>query len=384
MSDAVDRALQAFQAAFAAAKLYSPEHSAVRAHEERAAQLLAEALQHAESVSIVLLENRVVVNDQALPSGERLLDGALGSLRREGVELLAFTRGVDRDVVHGLLLQVLDGRPGKRNLRGGRCVRLGFLEGLSGSGRLGAAPSDPRAPWIGACQSIESAWNDMLSGQSAGGEVNIESRVGGAVAQICSVAAASRASLLPLANLKRHDEYTFVHTYNVAMMSSALAATLGLSADAVHDITLAAMLHDVGKQRVPLEILNKNGALSDDELRVMRQHPEFGARLLMETGGVPDVAIAVTFEHHMNLDGTGYPTPPKPWSIGLASQIVHVADIFDALRTNRPYRAAMPASEAFATLRKGAGVWFDAPLLEVFEHRVACRVEPGTDAAAPQ
>src|SRR5581483_8706154 len=153
-----------------------------------------------------------------------------------------------------------------------------------------------------------------------------------------------------LAELKNHDEYTFVHTVNVGILSAALGEAAGMSEEQIFQLTVAALLHDVGKQRTPLEILNKTGKLEEIERKRMERHTVEGAAILLSRKGVPDVAPIVAFEHHANLDGTGYPNLGRLARPHLASQIVHVADVFDALRTNRPYRAAMEPAKARAIL----------------------------------
>ncbi len=375
------------QAAFASAQLYAQEHAAVRAHEARAHDALELVLKDRERASIVLLENKVLFEDLPLASGPRLIEGALGLLRRSGVELITFCRGIDRDEIHALLTTIGDG-PTRAMPRASRHIHLGFIEGLSGpSGADQGTSSNVRQLLdelsIGATlESIERAWTQF----GAGGDQSQQSieALSETVSSLCALVGTSRSSILPLAQLKRHDEYTFVHTYNVSMMSAALSAAAGLPADMVHDIGLAAMMHDLGKQLVPLDVLNKPGALSESELQVMRRHPVDGAKMLLENAEAPPVAVAVAFEHHMNIDGTGYPPRPKGWRVSLSSQIVHIADVFDALQTHRPYRRAMPLDEAISIMRRGAGQWYEADLFELFIQRVAIRTVTAQPSAEPQ
>lgn len=383
----IEQALLAMQAAFASAQLYAQEHAAVRAHEARAHDALELVLKDRERASIVLLENKVLFEDLPLASGPRLIEGALGLLRRSGVELVTFCRGIDRDEIHALLTTIGDG-PTRAMPRASRHIHLGFIEGLSGpSGTDQGTSSNVRQLLdelsIGATlESIERAWTQF----GAGGDQSQQSieALSETVSSLCALVGTSRSSILPLAQLKRHDEYTFVHTYNVSMMSAALSAAAGLPADMVHDIGLAAMMHDLGKQLVPLDVLNKPGALSESELQVMRRHPVDGAKMLLENAEAPPVAVAVAFEHHMNIDGTGYPPRPKHWRVSLSSQIVHIADVFDALQTHRPYRRAMPLEEAISIMRRGAGQWYEAGLFELFIQRVAIRTVTAQPSAEPQ
>ena len=118
----------------------------------------------------------------------------------------------------------------------------------------------------------------------------------------------------------------------------AAGEALGLNAQFVHDIGLAALLHDIGKLRVPHDVLNSPGRLTDVQLAMMKKHPEDGARLLMATPRVPNLAVIVAFEHHLDANGGGYPAVPPTWKIHLASALTHIVDVYDALRSDRPYR----------------------------------------------
>jgi HD-GYP domain-containing protein (c-di-GMP phosphodiesterase class II) len=200
--------------------------------------------------------------------------------------------------------------------------------------------------------------------------------LGDAVAGISRVLAQSGDSILPLAPLKRHDEYTFVHTINVGILSAALGEALGFDVRTVHELNISALLHDIGKQMVPGDLLNKNGRFTDEEFRIVQLHPVNGARLLLTTSGVPELAAIVAFEHHIRVDGTGYPRVPSSWKLNLASRIVQVADVFDALRTNRPYREALTPPEIVEVMTRDAGTFFDPDLLDIFLRKVVSRGAP--------
>jgi putative nucleotidyltransferase with HDIG domain len=169
-----------------------------------------------------------------------------------------------------------------------------------------------------------------------------------------------------MAAIKSHDEYTATHITNVAILAMGLAEALGLPSSGVRDVGLAALLHDVGKLAVPGEILNKPDRLTDEQYATMRRHPEDGARLLLATTGVPDLAVAVAYEHHIRYDGGGYPAVPRGWKTTLATAITQVADIYDALRTDRPYRPAHPHAVVEQMMLADSGAILDPELLDVF------------------
>lgn len=113
----------------------------------------------------------------------------------------------------------------------------------------------------------------------------------------------------------------------------------------------------------------------------MELHPVEGARMLLNTPGVPELAAVVAYEHHIRVDGSGYPSVPANWRLSLASRIVQIADVFDALRTHRPYRAGMPVPKIVELMRNDVGLFFDADLLHVFLTRVVARGIPEEAAA---
>jgi len=147
--------------------------------------------------------------------------------------------------------------------------------------------------------------------------------------------------ILPLAPLKTHDDYTFVHSVNVSQFTLAQARTFGIEGERLHAIGLAAFLHDIGKLRVPLEVLNKPGKLEGDEWRVMMSHAHEGATYLCGVEGTHPLAILVAYEHHMRFDWPpNYPVPHVGRRPTLASQMTALSDAYDAICTTWPYTKA--------------------------------------------
>jgi len=151
----------------------------------------------------------------------------------------------------------------------------------------------------------------------------------------------NEASLVGLTTLRDYDEYTFTHSVNVCIFSVALGRKLGFSKLQLYDLGIAALFHDVGKSRVPLEVLNKQGGLSDEEWRIMTAHPWLGVLTLFGLRGygeIPYRGMIVAYEHHMKVDLTGYPKSIRPRTQSIFSKIVSVADGFDAATSRRAYQ----------------------------------------------
>ncbi|HKN69367.1 MAG TPA: HD domain-containing phosphohydrolase [Gemmatimonadaceae bacterium] len=172
--------------------------------------------------------------------------------------------------------------------------------------------------------------------------------------------------LMPLLDLRAYDEYTTTHSLNVSVLTMALAEYMGLSARDVRTFGVAGLLHDLGKVRVPQDILNKPGKLTDEERAVMQRHPVDGAKIILTSDRELDLAAAVAYEHHIMIDGGGYPHCHFRRACHPASVLVHVCDVYDALRTNRPYRAAWESARVLGYIEERAGSEFDPEVAKKF------------------
>lgn len=177
--------------------------------------------------------------------------------------------------------------------------------------------------------------------------------------------------VIPLLQLKEFDQYTTTHSMNVAVLTMALAEALGLAAREVRGFGMAGLLHDIGKVKIPLEVLTKSGRFTEQERLVMNQHPVDGARIILRSEEEMDVAAVVAYEHHVMLNGDGYPRFRFRRDCHYASKLVHVCDVYDALRTNRPYRDAWPHGQTLAYLTDRAGIEFDPDLVAGFVRMMA-------------
>ncbi len=181
---------------------------------------------------------------------------------------------------------------------------------------------------------------DVITGVRLGRATSVK-RVKRAVQLIVDQVLNNETSLVGLTTIRDYDEYTFTHSVNVCIFSVALGKKLGLSRLQLYDLGMTALLHDVGKARVPVAILNKTTGLDEREWRVMQAHPSLGALTLFGMRSydeIPYRTILVAYEHHMKGDLTGYPRTVRPRTLGIFSRIVSVADGFDAATTRRSYQ----------------------------------------------
>ena len=191
-----------------------------------------------------------------------------------------------------------------------------------------------------------------------------------AIQNIIDLMMQDESTLLGLTTLRCHDQYTHNHSVNVSLLSIALANRAGYPKVELADLGLAALFHDMGKSTIPLEVLNKPGEFTEDEWTMMRNHPTEGVLSLTQLRGItnlPARMAAASFEHHMNLDYSGYPKLKTPWKLSLTGRILTIADCYDAMTSSRVYRREpMSPSKVLNMMLSKSGKSFDEILLKLF------------------
>lgn len=191
-----------------------------------------------------------------------------------------------------------------------------------------------------------------------------------AIQNIIDRMADDETAVLGLTTLRCHDQYTHNHSVNVSLLSMALANRAGYPKVELADLGLAALFHDMGKSTIPMEVLNKPGEFTDEDWVAMRNHPTEGVLSLSKMRGLtnlPGRMAAASFEHHMNLDFSGYPKLTVPWTLSLTGRILTIADCYDAMTSSRVYRREpMSPSKVLNMMLSKSGKAFDPVLLKLF------------------
>jgi putative nucleotidyltransferase with HDIG domain len=172
-------------------------------------------------------------------------------------------------------------------------------------------------------------------------------------------------ALVSLARLKSRDDYSYMHSVAVCALMVALGRQLGMDEQACREAGMAGLLHDIGKALMPLDVLNKPGKLTDAEFAVMRGHPERGFELLRAGQGATEAALDVVLHHHERIDGTGYPHQLPGERISRLARMGSVCDVYDAITSNRPYKAGWDPAQSIARMAGWKG-HFDEPLFKAF------------------
>lgn len=171
-------------------------------------------------------------------------------------------------------------------------------------------------------------------------------------------------------DIKVFDEYTYYHCTNVTVLSVLVGIELEMSEDELKTLGMCAILHDVGKVFIDSEILNKEGALTEEELALIRSHSEEGFKYIRERQSIDAVIAQGVLDHHEKFDGTGYPSGKKGKKISELGRIISVADVYDALTSDRVYRKAWSPAEAIEYIMAGTGTAFDPKVVSAFAKKV--------------
>jgi len=219
---------------------------------------------------------------------------------------------------------------------------------------------------------IKRLYSDAVSAASSVWDsANTEGKPDATVARnmvdgLAQAVAENRTALLALTTLKNYDNYTFTNMVNVSILTMGQARALGIDGPLLREFGLAALMHDIGKVRTPLEVLNKPDKLTDAEFTVMKRHVVDGAEILRKTPDMPALAPVIAFEHHLRLDGTGYPNGVSRPTLNVGTMLCSIADVYDAMRSQRRYQQAFPSDRIIEVMKRNDGTQFDQHLVRRF------------------
>ncbi len=370
MNAAQREALQQFvrhlAAAISTATLYPITHRQVKHLCGEALASLAEGIGSETEVTLIRVEDELIAG--GMPLERSMYVSRLARvLKDKGISHIRIRRQV---IEHEILTLIGDlGKKGRatQELLSTENIRLGQVEVRTALKEEGAGIAGWQTGSAGADISNEelTLFLDMYEGVKKRKRLDVVG-ISEVVTVFIDAFASDADPLLALAPLRAMDEYTYTHSTNVCILNLAQAAAMGITGTLLHDIGIAAMLHDVGKLFIPEEVLNKTEKLTDDEWACIRQHPVTGAHYLLDIPGVPRLAVVTAFEHHMRYDLQGYPPVKVNWQQNLASQMTAISDTYDSLRTKRIYRGSKEFSYVETVLRNAAGSQLNPQLVENF------------------
>jgi len=360
-----DELLRRFAASLRSVQLYSPGHPIIARNLESlstAVQLL-HSLQ--PTVVIGIVGDEVIVDDMPMAKADTL-GPLVRRLHQSGVERITIDRGVTREDLAAFIVGVttIDTRNAEQgaelfpvipHIRVGRVTVEQRVEGsLTDMATIKRLYAD----------AVSAAGNVWDSAQTEGRPDATVAR--SMIDGLAQAVAQNRTALLALTTLKNYDNYTFTHMVNVSILTMGQARGLGIDGALLREFGLAALMHDIGKVRTPIEILNKPDKLTDAEFTIMKRHVVDGAEILRMTPDVPALAPVVAFEHHLRVDASGYPAGVTRSSLNIGTMLCSIADVYDAMRSQRHYQKAFPTDRILAVLKRNDGTQFDQHLVRRF------------------
>jgi putative nucleotidyltransferase with HDIG domain len=359
-----DEILRRLAASLRSAQLYSPGHPIIARNLESLANAVQLIHDQQPAVTIGLVGEEVIVDDMPMARADTF-GPFVRRLQQAGVERIVIERGVTIEEMTEFIAAVttIDARdqeaagtfPAIPHIRVGRVTIEQRVEGsLTDMATIRRLYSD----------AVSVAGDVWESAQTEGRPDATAAR--SMIDGLAQAVAQNRTALLALTTLKEYDHYTFTHMVNVSILTMGQARGLGIDGPLLREFGLAALMHDIGKVRTPLEILNKPDALSDDEFVIMKRHVVDGAEILRMTPDVPALAPVVAFEHHLRVDGSGYPSGVTRSSLNIGTMLCSIADVYDAMRSQRNYQKAFPTDRILAVLKRNDGTQFDQHLVRRF------------------
>ena len=324
----------------------------------------------ADEVRVNIFKSTLFVDDHVLPDESLTFSRLIEDLLARGVSALRFSRGFDdKDAVAitGLIgtAEVTDIDSAWEYL-GRLSVQHAWV---SETAEMNEQSAEERQEFKDAARS------DYDRGAKAMRDVETRAKLGRAfdVAQLQELVSSlldklfrDPAAILGLAAIKSHDEYSLGHSINVCILALSLGASVELPADQLESLGLSALLYDIGKVRIPEEILGKRGPLTAEEWEIVKGHAVAGADLLERIQLTDRMPMVVAYEHHMRYDQRGYPTGPGAGEQHVFSRIVAICDAYDAMTTRRPFRREIRPDKAIAVVMQGRGKAYDPQLTKAF------------------
>src|SRR3954466_10948485 len=352
-------------AAMRGTELYSPSHPLVQRGIDAFTAAATERLSAVPSVGIGFIGDEIGVDGTRLLRGTASLVGFARDLRDPGIEKVTLTRGLSRGEVGHLIAAFSDRSsplplPDRLVSKGVRNVTLGRIVVDDVSDDQAGIAAAQRV-YSSAVETAETLWQAAKAGDQP--DPGAARKIIDGLARLVTQ---DRTSLMALTALKKYDNYTFTHMVNVSALAMAQARALNLDGALLREFGFAALMHDIGKVNTPLEVLNKPDKLTREEFDIMKRHVVDGAHILRRTPEMPALAPIVAFEHHLRQDLSGYPGNIGHRELHLCTQIVIIADVYDALRSTRVYREGLPSDRIKSIMGKKDDPAFNPRLLRRF------------------
>jgi hypothetical protein len=345
------------------ASSYPENHPRVQELLVRLHRRVCTEAERCQGLNIGFFRDHVVVDEHPFLEPNPTLSRLIERMREKGIEKILISGGITFGELKRFVYFLGDGGGTAAEQRWesivyGRVEGAGAADGAS----LRPAPSvSPSNVLAGATEVVKEV---LVSLASEGKQSRVEE--GRDIVSSIMRGLRQEGMLIDrLIRLQCHNDYTVTHSLNVCILVVAQAVQSGLPERYIRDVGLAALLHDIGKEGIPAGILNKAGRLNAEEFEEVKRHPLLGAKLRRIDCG-SDLPMIVAFEHHIRYDRSGYPRARSSDPLHTSSYLTQIADVYDALRTDRPYRPCTELAKTLSIMKQGRGTEFEPRLLDGF------------------
>jgi HD-GYP domain-containing protein (c-di-GMP phosphodiesterase class II) len=346
------------------ASSYPENHPRVQELLVRLHRRVCDEAERCKGLNIGFFRDHVVVDEHPFLEPNPTLARLIERMQEKGIEKILISGGITFGELKRFVYFLGDGlgSPAEQrweSITYGRVEGAGTADGAS----LRLAPPSPQSNILAGVTEVLKEVLVSLASEGKGSRIDEGRDI---VSSIMRGLRQEGMLIDRLIRLQCHNDYTVTHSLNVCILVVAQAMQSGLPERHIREVGLAALLHDIGKEMISADILNKTGRLDAEEFEEVKKHPLLGAKLLRRIDCGSDLPMVVAFEHHIKYDRSGYPRARSTDPLHMASYLTQIADVYDALRTDRPYRPCTELDKTLSIMKQGRGTEFEPRMLDGF------------------
>lgn len=349
--------LKSINASLKSKKLYPPGHPAIAAPVNKTYQAIVDALKEKSNIMVGLVNEALMFEDDLIPEGEKLYPDFIQYMNDKNVDAVIFEKGLSVKELSSLF-DILSGPNG---LQGKELQKELGSKGITHI-TLKSVPIGKKnilEIYNGAVDVVKNVMGELRMGKIPKTEP-----VDTIIEEITESVFSDQSAIIGLTMIKNYDNYLYNHSVNVSIIAVSLGRAMKLSKEELHCVGVASLLHDIGKTGVAEDIIRKPGGLSSDEWEKVKEHPLLGSNIIKRMNGMHEIIGRLIYEHHIKFDHSGYPQTTEV--LHPLSQLITIADAYDALTTLRVYQQPHNPVEAIKVMSNFSGRHFNPETLKVF------------------
>jgi len=362
------RLIAHFNASVNNIRLYSTDHPQVKKYIHTAHTILMDLFRIKKEITLLLIDNDLVADNTPIRTGGAHIQQFISILKESGIERMTLVKGLTEIELAGFIEEFASSDDAV--IKSSGYIKLGKIDVRvkQAAGTVPELSGEEKETFQEMLEVRDLKYNElkqMYRTMKKRKQVDVRG-VDDMIQSFIKGFAHGMNPVNLLASIKSSDEYTFTHVVNVCILTMSLAERLGFKGKHLYQIGIASVLHDVGKLFIPDEIIGKPGKLTPKERKVIEGHTVKGARYILSMQEIPKLAVLGALEHHIRFDGTGYPALKSGWQPNIVSQMIAIADVFDAMRSRRPYQEPKPMDVILRIIEEEKGTTFNPFLVDTF------------------